>query len=216
MASDDPADHTGRGRPSGPGRAHRHRAHRRRHLHRFGHSRLPWARRSGLYNQRPYGPNLPGSTSATRPFAAGPGRPGVPTQPGRQSLTLATRAGRAQQVSIETWVITQNIDGLHQKSGIPADRVLELHGTMFGAVCVGCGDQRPMADVLVRVEAGEEDPACEICGGHTEVGDGHVRRERSTPRPSNAPSRWPAAATFSWRSAAPSWSNLPRPFAGSQ
>ncbi len=66
---------------------------------------------------------------------------------------------------IETWVITQNIDGLHQKGGTPPDRVVELHGTMFGVVCVSCHDRRPMADVLRRVEAGEEDPACELCGG---------------------------------------------------
>jgi NAD-dependent deacetylase len=66
---------------------------------------------------------------------------------------------------IETWVITQNIDGLHQKCGMPEDRVLELHGTMFSAVCVRCGDRTAMADVLARVEAGEEDPACNRCGG---------------------------------------------------
>jgi NAD-dependent deacetylase len=65
---------------------------------------------------------------------------------------------------IDTWVITQNIDGLHQKCGTPPERVVELHGTMFMAVCVGCGDQTAMADVLARVKAGEEDPPCEICG----------------------------------------------------
>lgn len=66
---------------------------------------------------------------------------------------------------LDTWVITQNIDGLHQKGGTPRDRVLELHGTMFGAVCVSCSDQTAMSDALARVEAGEEDPACERCGG---------------------------------------------------
>jgi NAD-dependent protein deacetylase/lipoamidase len=66
---------------------------------------------------------------------------------------------------IDTWVITQNIDGLQQKGGTPADRVLELHGTMFSAVCVGCGDRTAMADVLARVEAGDSDPPCHRCGG---------------------------------------------------
>jgi len=66
---------------------------------------------------------------------------------------------------IETWVITQNIDGLHQKGGTPPERVFELHGTMFAATCVDCSDQMPMADVLARVEAGEADPACLRCGG---------------------------------------------------
>jgi NAD-dependent deacetylase len=66
---------------------------------------------------------------------------------------------------IDTWVITQNIDGLHQKGGSPADRVVELHGTIFAAVCVRCGYRAAMADVLTRVEAGEDDPPCPQCGG---------------------------------------------------
>jgi NAD-dependent deacetylase len=62
-------------------------------------------------------------------------------------------------------VITQNIDGLHQKAGTPAERVIELHGTMFSVVCVSCGARSAMADALARVEAGEEDPECRACGG---------------------------------------------------
>jgi NAD-dependent deacetylase len=66
---------------------------------------------------------------------------------------------------IDTWVITQNIDGLHQRAGSPADRVLELHGTMFWVVCVGCGERTEMAAALDRVSGGEADPACTKCGG---------------------------------------------------
>ncbi len=66
---------------------------------------------------------------------------------------------------IETVVITQNIDGLHQKAGTPAGRVIELHGTMFSVVCVSCGERSPMAGALARIEAGEEDPECRRCGG---------------------------------------------------
>jgi NAD-dependent deacetylase len=66
---------------------------------------------------------------------------------------------------VVTSVITQNIDGLHQKAGTPAERVLELHGTMFSVVCVSCGDRSPMAEALARIDAGEEDPACHQCGG---------------------------------------------------
>jgi NAD-dependent deacetylase len=64
-----------------------------------------------------------------------------------------------------TSVITQNIDGLHQKAGTPRDRVIELHGTMFSVVCVSCGDRSPMAGALARVEAGDGDPGCARCGG---------------------------------------------------
>ncbi|HET7244812.1 MAG TPA: Sir2 family NAD-dependent protein deacetylase [Streptosporangiaceae bacterium] len=67
--------------------------------------------------------------------------------------------------AIDTWIVTQNIDGLHQKAGVAAERVVELHGSMFGVVCVSCGDRSPMQEALARVEAGEEDPGCLRCGG---------------------------------------------------
>src|ERR1039457_2473296 len=67
--------------------------------------------------------------------------------------------------SIDTQVITQNIDGLHLRAGTPAERVVELHGTMFAVVCTGCGDRSEMADALARVRAGEDDPRCARCGG---------------------------------------------------
>lgn len=65
----------------------------------------------------------------------------------------------------DTWVITQNIDGLHQRGGTARDRVLELHGTIFSVICVGCGDRTEMAAALDRVRSGEADPACVQCGG---------------------------------------------------
>ncbi len=86
--------------------------------------------------------------------------PGWSAEPNDAHRALA-RAGE----HLDTWVITQNIDGLHQRGGTPEERVLELHGTMFGVVCVGCGDRTAMADALGRVRAGEDDPACLRCAG---------------------------------------------------
>ncbi|MET8410309.1 Sir2 family NAD-dependent protein deacetylase [Streptomyces sp. NPDC005195] len=62
-------------------------------------------------------------------------------------------------------VITQNVDGLHQLAGMPARKVLELHGTARTVVCTGCHAKTPMEDALARVDAGEGDPACLTCGG---------------------------------------------------
>ncbi|MEV1076747.1 Sir2 family NAD-dependent protein deacetylase [Streptomyces sp. NPDC050211] len=62
-------------------------------------------------------------------------------------------------------VITQNVDGLHQLAGVPARKVLELHGSARGFVCTGCQARGPMEDAIARVEAGEEDPPCLECGG---------------------------------------------------
>ena len=57
-------------------------------------------------------------------------------------------------------LVTQNIDGLHQAAGTDPDRVVEIHGTMREVVCMSCGTRTPMPDVLDRVRAGEDDPAC--------------------------------------------------------
>jgi NAD-dependent deacetylase len=87
--------------------------------------------------------------------------PAWTAQPNPAHQALARLAGGA----IDTQVITQNIDGLHQRAGTPAGRVIELHGTMLEVVCTGCGDRTAMADALDRVRAGEPDPPCLRCGG---------------------------------------------------
>ncbi len=62
-------------------------------------------------------------------------------------------------------LVTQNIDGLHQRAGNSPDRVIEVHGTVLEVVCMQCNWRGPMPQVLERVEAGEEDPPCLECGG---------------------------------------------------
>jgi len=62
-------------------------------------------------------------------------------------------------------VITQNVDNLHQKAGVPGDKVFELHGNMQWAVCLNCGRRYPFEQVRVRLDKGEEIPDCEACHG---------------------------------------------------
>ena len=62
-------------------------------------------------------------------------------------------------------VITQNIDNLHQKAGVPGDRVLELHGNMQWVVCLSCHRRFPMPEVLQRINEGVEVPDCPDCHG---------------------------------------------------
>ncbi len=62
-------------------------------------------------------------------------------------------------------LITQNIDGLHHKAGSDAERIVEVHGSIREVMCLSCEYRAPMEDAFVRVDAGEEDPACLICGG---------------------------------------------------
>jgi NAD-dependent deacetylase len=62
-------------------------------------------------------------------------------------------------------LVTQNIDGLHQRAGHASERVIEVHGTVHEAMCMHCDWRGPMQDVLVRVRNGEADPPCQACGG---------------------------------------------------
>jgi NAD-dependent deacetylase len=74
--------------------------------------------------------------------------------PGHLALAALQRAGRLDAL------LTQNIDGLHQRAG--ASDVLELHGTMWEVLCMACGQRWPTPVILAR---DEDDPACTECGG---------------------------------------------------
>ncbi len=60
-------------------------------------------------------------------------------------------------------VITQNIDGLHQKAGVPAERVIEIHGSEAFIVCVACGKRHEWSAVLERFDG--DCPRCDSCRG---------------------------------------------------
>jgi NAD-dependent deacetylase len=62
-------------------------------------------------------------------------------------------------------LLTQNIDGLHQRAGSSPSLVVEIHGTARAVTCLACGERAPMERALARVRAGEEDPPCRSCGG---------------------------------------------------
>ncbi|MEV7325487.1 Sir2 family NAD-dependent protein deacetylase [Streptomyces sp. NPDC093970] len=90
----------------------------------------------------------------------------------RQNRALAAEPNVAHRAVAElersgtpVRVITQNVDGLHQLAGLPARKVLELHGSAHGVVCTKCHARGAMTDAIARVEAGEDDPPCLECGG---------------------------------------------------
>jgi NAD-dependent deacetylase len=78
---------------------------------------------------------------------------------GHRALVALERSG--QLVAL----LTQNIDELHQRAGSDPDLVVELHGTIWWAECLGCAARTPMADALARVGDGAPDPDCRDCGG---------------------------------------------------
>jgi len=62
-------------------------------------------------------------------------------------------------------VVTQNIDFLHQKGGVPDSRVLEVHGSMRWCTCMRCHDNFPIEEIKARLDNGDKDPHCGKCGG---------------------------------------------------
>ncbi len=62
-------------------------------------------------------------------------------------------------------IITQNFDGLHQDAGNNPEHIVELHGTSRLAGCTQCGRRSSMSELQRRIDAGEIDPRCEVCGG---------------------------------------------------
>ncbi|WP_018701166.1 SIR2 family NAD-dependent protein deacylase [Amorphus coralli] len=62
-------------------------------------------------------------------------------------------------------VITQNIDGLHQRSGVPEDKLIELHGNATSAGCLDCGAGMSLDDAFAELEASGHAPRCFTCGG---------------------------------------------------
>ena len=62
-------------------------------------------------------------------------------------------------------VITQNVDGLHQASGIPGDKIIELHGNTRRIRCMHCRELTPTDDAWNRLTDGDTAPECS-CGGY--------------------------------------------------
>jgi NAD-dependent deacetylase len=80
---------------------------------------------------------------------------------GHQALASLYRVGKSPGV------VTQNIDNLHQESGISAEHVIELHGNTTYATCLDCVARYELPWVRERYEAaGGRAPSCPACGGH--------------------------------------------------
>lgn len=78
---------------------------------------------------------------------------------GHRAVAHLVRRGKVSAV------VTQNIDGLHQASGVPDDRVIELHGNATYARCLDCGERFEMEPIRRAFLADETLPVCDACGG---------------------------------------------------
>lgn len=94
----------------------------------------------------------------TRVFNRTAGWTGAEPNAGHHALARLVRAGKVSHI------VTQNVDNLHQDSGVPDDRVIELHGNASYAKCLECEQRYEIEPMRSRWEA-DEDITCEVCGG---------------------------------------------------
>ncbi len=78
---------------------------------------------------------------------------------GHRALAELIKRGKSQHL------ITQNIDGLHQASGVPEASVIELHGNATYCTCLSCGKRFELDNVLASFREAEEPPICDTCEG---------------------------------------------------
>ena len=82
-------------------------------------------------------------------------------KPNRGHRAVAALIGRGTASSL----ITQNVDGLHQKSGVPEEKVIELHGNTTYALCLGCDERHELAPIREAFLSDGTLPVCRRCGG---------------------------------------------------
>ena len=95
----------------------------------------------------------------TRAFSGVAGWTGRAPNDGHFALARLVARGKV------TAVITQNVDNLHQDSGVPPDQVIELHGNASFAAGLDCGLRHELEDLRPAFEQRGEIPTCRACGG---------------------------------------------------
>ncbi|HEX7944332.1 MAG TPA: Sir2 family NAD-dependent protein deacetylase [Phenylobacterium sp.] len=94
-----------------------------------------------------------------RAFGGRAGWVGREPNAGHMAVARLIAQGKASSV------ITQNVDNLHQASGVPADQVIELHGNASYATCLECGLRHELDELKALWEATGDLPACRSCDG---------------------------------------------------
>ncbi|HKT53651.1 MAG TPA: Sir2 family NAD-dependent protein deacetylase [Caulobacteraceae bacterium] len=118
-----------------------------------------WSRMKPIYFQEFVASEERRREAWTRTFAGTAGWTGASPNAGHLAVARLVQGGKA------TAVITQNVDNLHQDSGVPDEQVIELHGNANYATCLECGLRHDLADLRAPfVERGVV-PACRGCGG---------------------------------------------------
>ncbi|MEX0942470.1 MAG: Sir2 family NAD-dependent protein deacetylase [Pseudomonadales bacterium] len=94
-----------------------------------------------------------------RKFAGGDRMGSAEPNQGHNAVAALYRLGKLAHV------ITQNVDGLHQKAGVPDEVVIQLHGNANYATCLECSKRYELDDIKAIFLPDETVPYCSDCGG---------------------------------------------------
>src|ERR1700761_2316945 len=118
-----------------------------------------WSKMKPIYFQDFVASEAQRREAWTRVFSGTAGWTGRAPNAGHYAVARLVAQGKASAV------ITQNVDNLHQDSGVPADQVIELHGNASYATCLECGERHELADLREGFLKAGEIPYCRVCGG---------------------------------------------------
>ena len=118
-----------------------------------------WSRMKPIYFQEFVASEERRREAWNRAFSGVMGWTGAKPNAGHYAIARLVGRGKVSAV------ITQNVDNLHIESGIPADRVIELHGNASYATCLSCGLRHELDTLKQSFLGRDEIPSCRDCGG---------------------------------------------------
>lgn len=118
-----------------------------------------WSRMKPIYFQEFVDDPAKRREAWTRAFTGAAGWVGAAPNAGHYAVARLVAAGKVAAV------ITQNVDNLHQDSGVPADKVIELHGNASYAKCLDCDERHELEELKDSFLKAGEIPYCRRCGG---------------------------------------------------
>ena len=118
-----------------------------------------WSRMKPIYFQEFVSDPEKRREAWRRAFTGAAGWTGATPNAGHFAVARLVAAGKVFAV------VTQNVDNLHQESGVPAEKVIELHGNASYARCLECGERHELADLKDSFLKAGEIPYCLRCGG---------------------------------------------------
>jgi len=118
-----------------------------------------WSKMQPIYFQDFVGDPAKRREAWERAFSGRAGWVGREPNAGHEAVARLVAQGKVIAV------ITQNVDNLHQASGVPDDKIVELHGNASYATCLECGERHELEDLKAEFLKAGEIPYCRRCGG---------------------------------------------------